>query len=80
MESRSRASQAITPPEARTPHDPAIPASLDRAYLLSIPRDLRVKIPAFAPTNFRGATHEKINGAFQYGGGGEGACGAPELA
>ncbi|MGI5180005.1 LCP family protein [Dactylosporangium sp. CA-152071] len=49
-----------------------IPASLDRAYLLSIPRDLRVKIPAFEPTGFRGASHEKINGAFQYGGGGTG--------
>ncbi|MEV4130779.1 LCP family protein [Dactylosporangium sp. NPDC049742] len=49
-----------------------IPASLDRAYLLSIPRDLRVKIPAFEPTGFRGANHEKINGAFQYGGGGTG--------
>jgi len=49
-----------------------IPASLDRAYLLSIPRDLRVKIPAFAPTAFKGVSHEKINGAFQYGGGGEG--------
>jgi len=49
-----------------------IPATMDRAYLLSIPRDLRVKIPAFAPTNFAGASHQKINGAFQYGGGGEG--------
>ncbi|GAA3449369.1 LCP family protein [Dactylosporangium matsuzakiense] len=49
-----------------------IPASMDRAYLLSIPRDLRVKIPAFAPTDFKGVSHEKINGAFQYGGGGEG--------
>jgi LCP family protein required for cell wall assembly len=49
-----------------------IPASMDRAYLLSIPRDLRVRIPAFAPTDFHGASHEKINGAFQYGGGGEG--------
>ncbi|WP_426508818.1 LCP family protein [Dactylosporangium sp. McL0621] len=49
-----------------------IPATMDRAYLLSIPRDLRVPIPAFAATNFHGASHEKINGAFQYGGGGEG--------
>jgi LCP family protein required for cell wall assembly len=48
-----------------------IPASLDRAYLVSIPRDLRVRIPAFAATRFGGA-HEKINGAFQYGGGGIG--------
>ena len=49
-----------------------IPSGLDRAYLLSIPRDLRVKIPAFEPTGFRGASHEKINGAFQHGGGGAG--------
>ncbi|MFF5122880.1 LCP family protein [Dactylosporangium aurantiacum] len=49
-----------------------IPVSLDRAYLLSIPRDLRVKIPAFEPTGFRGVNHEKINGAFQHGGGGAG--------
>jgi LCP family protein required for cell wall assembly len=49
-----------------------IPVGLDRAYLLSIPRDLRVKIPAFEPTGFRGSSHEKINGAFQHGGGGTG--------
>lgn len=49
-----------------------IPKSLDRAYLLSIPRDLRVKIPAFEPTGFHGVSHEKINGAFQHGGGGTG--------
>jgi LCP family protein required for cell wall assembly len=48
-----------------------VPASLDRAYLLSIPRDLRVHVPAFAPTGFGGGT-EKINGAFQHGGGGAG--------
>ncbi|MET7395450.1 LCP family protein [Dactylosporangium sp. NPDC005572] len=49
-----------------------IPASLDRAYLLSIPRDLRVAIPAFPATGFDGSSHEKINGAFQHGGGGKG--------
>jgi len=49
-----------------------IPATMDRAYLLSIPRDLRVKIPPFAPTNYEGASHQKINGAFQFGGGGAG--------
>jgi LCP family protein required for cell wall assembly len=48
-----------------------IPATLDRAYLLSIPRDLRVQIPPFADTGF-GGSREKINGAFQYGGGGAG--------
>ncbi|GAA4244135.1 LCP family protein [Dactylosporangium darangshiense] len=49
-----------------------IPATMDRAYLLSIPRDLRVRIPKFPPTNFGGASHDKINAAFQFGGGGEG--------
>jgi LCP family protein required for cell wall assembly len=49
-----------------------IPASMDRAYLLSIPRDLRVRIPEFKLTDFDGASHDKINAAFQYGGGGAG--------
>ncbi|MBT8225747.1 MAG: LCP family protein [Dactylosporangium sp.] len=48
-----------------------IPASMDRAYLVSIPRDLRVRIPAFEPTGFRGS-REKVNAAFHYGGGGVG--------
>jgi LCP family protein required for cell wall assembly len=48
-----------------------VPATMDRAYLISIPRDLRVHIPPNPATNFDGA-HEKINGAFEYGGGGIG--------
>ncbi len=48
-----------------------IPASMNRAYLISIPRDLRVAIPADPDLDFRGST-EKINGAFNYGGGGIG--------
>jgi LCP family protein required for cell wall assembly len=48
-----------------------VPASLDRAYLISIPRDLRVSIPADAAHHFDGST-EKINAAFNYGGGGVG--------
>jgi LCP family protein required for cell wall assembly len=48
-----------------------IPATMDRAYLLSIPRDLRVHIPADETTGFKGST-EKINGGFNYGGGGVG--------
>jgi LCP family protein required for cell wall assembly len=43
-----------------------VPASMDRAYMLSIPRDLLVDIPPFPPTGFRGS-REKINGAFEYG-------------
>jgi LCP family protein required for cell wall assembly len=48
-----------------------IPVTMDRAYLISIPRDLRVQIPPFPATGFPGA-HEKINGAFEYGHGGDG--------
>jgi LCP family protein required for cell wall assembly len=48
-----------------------VPASMDRAYLISIPRDLRVTIPADPAHNFGGST-EKINAAFNYGGGGTG--------
>lgn len=48
-----------------------VPASLDKVYLISIPRDLRVHIPEFAATDFRGS-YEKINGAYEYGGYGAG--------
>jgi LCP family protein required for cell wall assembly len=48
-----------------------IPATMDRAYLVSIPRDLRVHIAADPSIGFLGST-EKINGAFNYGGGGMG--------
>jgi LCP family protein required for cell wall assembly len=48
-----------------------IPTSLDRAYLISIPRDLRVAIPPYAPASFAG-TVGKINSSFEYGGGGSG--------
>ena len=43
-----------------------IPKGLKQAYLYSIPRDLRVEIPAFPKTNFRGGT-AKINAAMSYG-------------
>jgi LCP family protein required for cell wall assembly len=43
-----------------------IPKGLKQAYLYSIPRDLRVQIPPFAKTNFRGGT-SKINAAMSYG-------------
>jgi LCP family protein required for cell wall assembly len=51
-----------------------IPASLDRAYLISIQRDLRVDIPPYPPTGYKGEHGVKINGAFQFGGGGEGGA------
>ncbi|MEU4687688.1 LCP family protein [Actinoplanes sp. NPDC023714] len=43
-----------------------IPASMDQVYLFSIPRDLYVEIPAFAPTGFKGGK-SKINAAMSYG-------------
>ncbi|HEU0240962.1 MAG TPA: LCP family protein [Micromonosporaceae bacterium] len=43
-----------------------IPASHDRAYLISIPRDTGVRIPAFKPSNFPGDSN-KINAAFVFG-------------
>nr|WP_240943044.1 LCP family protein [Planosporangium thailandense] len=43
-----------------------IPASHDHAYLISIPRDSRVQIPAYPRAGYRGGT-EKINAAFAYG-------------
>jgi LCP family protein required for cell wall assembly len=48
-----------------------IPATHDRAYLVSIPRDAYVQIPAYdnGVNKFRG-TRDKINAAFAYGGSG----------
>jgi LCP family protein required for cell wall assembly len=43
-----------------------IPAGHKQAYLLSLPRDLIVEIPASPPGRKR-ATHEKLNGAYPYG-------------
>ncbi|BEL11609.1 hypothetical protein Q0Z83_098000 [Actinoplanes sichuanensis] len=43
-----------------------VPASMDRIYLFSIPRDLYVQIPPFAKTGFGGTT-AKINSAMSYG-------------
>jgi LCP family protein required for cell wall assembly len=51
-----------------------IDAAHHNAYLLSVPRDTLVDIPAFARSGFRGS-REKINAAFQHGsdnGGGRG--------
>ncbi len=43
-----------------------VPASMDRAYLFSLPRDLYVDIPAFKKANFPGET-TKINAAMSFG-------------
>jgi LCP family protein required for cell wall assembly len=49
-----------------------IPASHDRAYLVSIPRDTYIDIPAYnnGATSYRGGK-DKINAAFAYGGQGQ---------
>jgi LCP family protein required for cell wall assembly len=43
-----------------------VPASHDQAYLMSIPRDALVSIPAYPKANFFGAT-TRANAAFVYG-------------
>ncbi|GAA2546052.1 hypothetical protein GCM10010435_14030 [Winogradskya consettensis] len=43
-----------------------IPKDLNQAQIFSIPRDLRVEIPAFEKTGFQGGT-AKINAAMSYG-------------
>ncbi|WP_199854098.1 LCP family protein [Plantactinospora sp. BB1] len=48
-----------------------LPAGLDRAYLISVPRDLLVEIPPAPGSGWPGGS-DKINSAFQYGGGGQG--------
>ncbi|ASW58093.1 transcriptional regulator [Plantactinospora sp. KBS50] len=48
-----------------------IPAGLDRAYLISVPRDLLVEIP---PGGAYAGGNDKVNAAFQFGGGGEGGA------
>jgi LCP family protein required for cell wall assembly len=61
-------------PGAGQRSDTIIIAQVDRnlshVFLISVPRDLMVDIPAYAPTRFGGASG-KINAAFGYGGGGE---------
>jgi LCP family protein required for cell wall assembly len=47
--------------------------SLDHVYLISVPRDLLVRIPADPAQNFQGDT-TKINAAFEYGHGGHGGA------
>lgn len=43
-----------------------VPASHDRAYLISLPRDADVPIPAFPPSGYAGGSG-KVNAAFAYG-------------
>ncbi|MBQ1020365.1 LCP family protein [Micromonospora sp. D93] len=43
-----------------------VPASMDRAYLFSLPRDLYVRIPEFKKADFPGET-TKINAAMSFG-------------
>lgn len=56
-----------------------IAASHDQAYLVSIPRDTRVRIPAYPRTRYAGGT-AKINAAYSYGSrNGVGDAGGMEL-
>jgi len=48
-----------------------LPPGLDKAYLVSVPRDLRVTIPPYPPANYAGG-EDKINAAFEYGRPGDG--------
>lgn len=48
-----------------------VPVTLDRAYLISIPRDLKVRVPPYPPTGFAGE-ETKVNAAYHHGGGGRG--------
>ncbi|WBB79474.1 LCP family protein [Micromonospora sp. WMMD882] len=43
-----------------------LPAELDRAYLFSMPRDLRVEIPAFPKSGYDGGP-DRLNAAMSYG-------------
>jgi anionic cell wall polymer biosynthesis LytR-Cps2A-Psr (LCP) family protein len=58
--------QASTPPLADSIMILHIPAGLDRAYLFSLPRDLRVDIPAFPKANYRGG-NDRLNSAMSHG-------------
>lgn len=55
-----------TPPLADSIMILHVPAGLDRGYLFSLPRDLRVDIPEFPKAEYRGGT-DKLNAAMSYG-------------
>ncbi|MER7890664.1 LCP family protein [Micromonospora sp. NPDC094482] len=55
-----------TPPLADSIMVLHVPAEMDRAYLFSLPRDLRVEIPKFGKADFNGGT-DKLNAAMSYG-------------
>ncbi|MCW3818735.1 LCP family protein [Micromonospora sp. DR5-3] len=55
-----------TPPLSDSVMIMHVPAGLDRGYLFSLPRDLRVDIPAFPKAHYSGGTG-KLNDAMSYG-------------
>lgn len=57
---------AKTPPLADSILVMHIPAGLDRAYLFSLPRDLRVQIPRFEKAGYRGG-EDRLNAAMSHG-------------
>ncbi|SCL39330.1 transcriptional attenuator, LytR family [Micromonospora rhizosphaerae] len=55
-----------TPPLADSIMILHVPAGMDRGYLFSLPRDLRVEIPEFPKANYAGGTG-RLNAAMSYG-------------
>ncbi|MEU2616290.1 LCP family protein [Micromonospora sp. NPDC007271] len=55
-----------TPPLADSIMILHVPAGLDRGYLYSLPRDLRVDIPKFPKANFAGK-NDRLNAAMSFG-------------
>lgn len=58
--------QPSTPPLADSIMILHVPAGMDRAYLFSMPRDLRVDIPAFPEANYAGG-NDRLNAAMSHG-------------
>jgi LCP family protein required for cell wall assembly len=56
-----------------------IPASHDQAYLISIPRDTEVQVPAFAPSNYGGGTVKATEAFFHGAQNGGGWTGGAQL-
>ncbi|MFK3984909.1 LCP family protein [Micromonospora sp. NPDC050397] len=58
--------QPSTPPLADSIMILHVPAGMDRAYLFSLPRDLRVDIPAFPKADYPGG-NDRLNSAMSHG-------------
>jgi LCP family protein required for cell wall assembly len=56
-----------------------IPATHDQAYLISVPRDTEVKVPAFAPSKYNGGTAKATEAFFHGAQNGAGMAGGAQL-